>query len=92
MVKILEDDIMFFVGFDLFFVMVYEFDIDKDFVVIDFEIKLGFVIDGKVLGIIKVDDGKFFFCYDLFGVKWFEEFVFNVENGVFMFVFKCFDD
>lgn len=83
-----EDDFTMPVGDDQSFVMGYELDTSKSPMEIDFEIKEGPVPEGKAVGILKVEDGKVYLCYNAMGAERPEDFESTSDNGFFMFVME----
>ena len=77
------------VGPDQAFEMSYEIDTDKSPVAIDMKIEAGPAPAGSAaLGIIKMEDGKFFLCYDPNGAERPDKFESTAQNGRFLFEMK----
>ncbi len=77
------------VGGDEAFVMSYTIDESQSPATIDMAIEKGPAPPGaKAIGIVKIEDGKFFLCYDSTGAKRPEEFNSTEENGFYYFEMK----
>ncbi len=75
-------------GGDEPFVMSYKLNTESKPVKIDLKIESGPAPEGEALGIIKMSDDKFVFCYDPFGQSRPEKFETSEDNGFFMFKLK----
>ena len=70
------------------FVMEYKLDLDKSPVSVDIKIVEGPAPESEALGILKMEDGKVFLCYDPMGSERPEKFETSEEDGFFMFVME----
>ena len=83
-ISISKDKITIPLGPDMAFVMGYEVDASKSPAAVDMKILEG-PGEGNAVGIMKMEDGKLFLCYDPTGENRPEEFKTDADNGFFMF-------
>jgi uncharacterized protein (TIGR03067 family) len=74
------------------FVMSYKIDASTFPVEIDLEIESGPAPEGHAVGIIKLEDGKLYLCYDPTGANRPAEFTTSAEDGRFLFALIKQDD
>ena len=81
------------VGPDQAFVMSYQIDESKSPATIDMKIEEGPAPpESKAIGIVKMEDGKFYLCYDATGANRPEKFESTEDNGYFYFELKKAED
>ncbi len=80
-----EDMITIPIGPDMAFKMSYTVNAENTPATIDMKIEEGPGDGGNALGIVKIEDGKFYLCYDPTGENRPESFESNDENGFFSF-------
>jgi uncharacterized protein (TIGR03067 family) len=80
-----KDGITIPVGPDMSFKMTYKINADESPAQIDMAMQGGPGGDANAVGIVKMEDGKFYLCYDSTGETRPEEFESTADNGFFMF-------
>lgn len=80
-----EDMITIPIGPDMAFKMSYTVDADQSPAAIDMSIEEGPGEGGNAVGIVKIEDGKFYLCYDPTGQNRPESFESDGDNGFFLF-------
>lgn len=87
-----KDSITIPAGPDMTFEMSYTVNTEKTPATIDMKIEAGPGEGGQALGIVKIEDGKFWLCYHPMGEERPEAFESTEENGCFLFEMKPADD
>ncbi len=88
MITITKKNLTIESGDDNPFVFSYKVDVKSSPIGIDFNIEGGPVPEGKAIGILKMDKGKFTLCYDPTGEDRPEKFDSSEANGRFLFVME----